>query len=30
VVFQLNPVLLAWIPTSLLALLTFILLAKTR
>jgi len=30
VVFQLNPVLLAWIPTSLLALLTFILLARTR
>ena len=30
VVFQLNPVLLAWIPTTLLALVTFVLLARTR
>jgi lipopolysaccharide export system permease protein len=30
VVFQLNPVLLAWLPTALLALATFILLARTR
>jgi lipopolysaccharide export system permease protein len=30
VVFQLNPVLLAWLPTALLALVTFILLARTR
>jgi lipopolysaccharide export system permease protein len=30
VVFQLNPVLLAWLPTALLALLTFVLLARTR
>jgi lipopolysaccharide export system permease protein len=30
VVFQLNPVLLAWLPTALLALVSFILLARTR
>jgi lipopolysaccharide export system permease protein len=30
VVFQLNPVVLAWIPTALLALVTFVLLARTR
>jgi lipopolysaccharide export system permease protein len=30
VVFQLNPVVLAWLPTALLALVTFILLARTR
>ena len=30
VVFQLDPVLLAWIPTALLALVTFVLLARTR
>jgi lipopolysaccharide export system permease protein len=30
VVFQLDPVVLAWLPTALLALLTFILLARTR
>jgi len=30
VVFQLNPVLLAWLPTALLALVTFVLLARTR
>jgi len=30
VVFQLNPVLLAWIPTTLLALVTFVLLARTH
>jgi lipopolysaccharide export system permease protein len=30
VVFQLNPVLLAWMPTTLLALVTFVLLARTR
>ena len=30
VVFQLNPVLLAWLPTALLALLTLGLLARTR
>jgi len=30
VVFQLNPVLLAWLPTALLALLTLVLLARTR
>jgi lipopolysaccharide export system permease protein len=30
VVFQLNPVLLAWLPTALLALVTFTLLARTR
>ncbi len=30
VVFQLDPVLLAWIPTTLLALVTFVLLARTR
>jgi lipopolysaccharide export system permease protein len=30
VVFQLNPVLLAWLPTALLALVTLVLLARTR
>jgi lipopolysaccharide export system permease protein len=30
VVFQLNPVLLAWIPTALLAFVTFVMLARTR
>ena len=30
VVFQLNPVLLAWLPTAVLALVTCILLARTR
>ena len=30
VVFQLNPVLLAWIPTALLALVSFLLIARTR
>jgi hypothetical protein len=30
VVFQLNPVLLAWMPTTLLALVTFVLLARVR
>jgi len=29
-VFQLNPVLLAWLPTALLALVTLVLLARTR